>query len=32
MILIPMEQPAIEKMFTIEGEDKEILRRYATPF
>ena len=29
---IPINQPAVNKVMQIEGNDKEILRRYATPF
>ena len=32
MILVPMKQPAVKQLASIEGEDKQILRKYATRF
>jgi len=32
MILLPMNQPAVRQLTSIEAENKEILRKYATDF
>jgi len=32
MILLSMNQTAVVKLGTIEGKDKEVLRKYATPY